>query len=77
MYKAPDKATAELQIDRLSKDIEEARSKDKPLPPGMRAHLGVLYYQLGKMDLARENLEAEKRAFPESTKLMDRFLEKL
>ena len=77
MYSAPDEATAMAQIETLESDIEEARSDDKPLPPGMRAHMGFLYFQLDRHDEARLAFEAEKVAFPESTKLMDRFIDKL
>lgn len=77
MYAAPDQATAAVQVEQLELDLEKARSKDKPLPPGMRAHMGFLYFQLGRHDEARQAFEAEKTAFPESTKLMDRFISKL
>ncbi len=77
MYAAPDEATAIAQIQTLELDIEKARSKNKPLPPGMRAHMGFLYFQLARHDEARLAFEAEKTAFPESTKLMDRFIAKL
>lgn len=76
-YHAPDKATAEKQIDILEEDLEKARSVDKALPPGFLAHLGFLYLQTGQADKALEAFEGEKRNFPESTKLMDRFIEKM
>jgi hypothetical protein len=44
----------------------------KPIPPGFHAHLGNLYFQLGKIDLARQEFETEKRLFPESTALVNR-----
>ena len=77
MYKAPDKATAEIQVIVLESDIEVARSEDKPLAPGFYAHLGFLYFQLGQLDDARRSFEIEKSTFPESSVLMDRFIEKL
>ena len=77
MYNAPDKALAEAQIEVLELDIEKARSKNKPLAPGVRAHMGFLYYQLGRLNEARQAFEAEKSAFPESAKLMDVFIAKL
>lgn len=76
-YEAPDQATAEAQIERLELDMEIASSKNKPLPPGMRAHMGFLYFQLGRHDEARQAFIDEKTAFPESSKLMDRFIKKL
>lgn len=77
MYVAPDKVTAEIQVERMEADIERARSKGQSLPPGFQAHLGYLYFQLGKLDLARRSFESEKVAFPESSVLMDRFINKL
>lgn len=76
-YYAPDKATAEKQIEILEEDIQKARSADKPLPPGFLAHLGMLYAQTGRNTDALNAFEAEKRAFPESAKLMDQFIQKL
>lgn len=76
-YNAPDKATAEKQIHILEEDLEKARSADKALPPGFLAHLGVLYLQTGQTDKALNAFEGEKLKFPESTKLMDRFIEKM
>lgn len=74
MYAAPDQATAAVQIEALEADMEKAASKNKPLPPGMRAHMGFLYYQLGRYDEAAAAFAAEKTAFPESAKMMDRFI---
>ena len=77
MYAAPDQATAEVQVEVLESDFEKASSKGKPVAPGIRAHLGFLYFQLGRKTEARQAFEAEKLAFPESTQLMDRFIRKL
>jgi len=77
MYAVPDKATAAAQIDVFELDIEKARSTGKPLAPGVRAHMGYLYFQLGRHDEARQAFEAEKLAFPESAQLMDRFIQKI
>lgn len=77
MYEAPDQAMAEAQIEKLEHDMEIASSKDKPLAPGVRAHMGFLYFQLGRHDEARQAFTDEKTAFPESAQLMDRFIKKL
>ena len=55
----------------LEKNVEQARSRDQALPPGFRAHLGMLYLKLGQGDKAVEHLQGEKLAFPESTAFMD------
>lgn len=77
MYMAPDEATAEAQIEVFELDLQKAQSKNRPLAPGVRAHMGFLYFQTGRYDEARQAFEAEKVAFPESAKLMDRFIEKI
>lgn len=77
MYAKPDAATAELQVAKLELDLEKARSKNQPVHPGFHAHMGYLYYQLGKTDQARAAFEAEKAAFPESKVFMDRLLANL
>lgn len=77
MYIMPDKATPQLQVERMEEDYQKARSANKPVPPGFHAHLGYLYYQLGKADQARQEFETEKAQFPESAVFMDRMLANL
>jgi hypothetical protein len=67
----------ERQVELLEADYQKARSENKAIPPGFHAHLGHLYYQLGKQDQARQEFEAEKGQFPESAVLMDRMLANL
>lgn len=77
MYAQPGKATPEMQVLALEEDFQKARAKNKPVPPGFHAHLGHLYYQLGKWDQARQQFETEKATFPESAVFMDRLLANL
>jgi len=76
-YAHPDKAPPDSQVTRLEEDYQKARSKNKKVPPGFHAHLGSLYYQLGKTDQARQEFQTEKTEFPESTVMMDRLLANL
>ncbi len=76
-YTEPGKASPEFQIQRMQADIQRAAGKNLPLPPGFYAHLGSQYLQIGKAAEARKYFTAEKRAFPESAVLMDRFLTKI
>ena len=55
----------------LEKLREEARAKGRPVPPGMQAHLGLLYGQTGRTDLFEQNLLAERQQFPESSVYVD------
>lgn len=64
------------QILALEEVRETAGAQGKALPPGFRAHLGMLYGETGRTDLFKENLEAEKNQFPESAVLMDFLLKK-
>jgi hypothetical protein len=76
-YSKPGSVSAEEQVAQLEGDFQKARAKNKPVPPGFHAHLGSLYYQLGKLDQARLEFETEKTNFPESTVFMDRLLANL
>jgi hypothetical protein len=76
-YTKPDKAPPELQARTMEEDMHKAISANKPLPPGFHAHLGNLYYQMGKNDLALAEFQKEKAQFPESSVLMDRLIANL
>jgi hypothetical protein len=76
-YAAPGKLPAEAQIEKLEADYQKARAANKPVPPGFHAHLGNLYYQVGKADQARQEFETEKAQFPESAVFMDRLIASL
>ena len=72
MYAEPGKAPPEMEIERMEQDFQKARAENKPVPPGFHAHLGYLYYQVGKLEAAREEFATEKAQFPESAVFMDR-----
>jgi hypothetical protein len=76
-YAAPGKLTPEMQVQRLEKDLLTAQAANKPMPPGWHAHLGYLYVRTGRLDLAEQQLLAEKAAFPESSVFVDRLLTNL
>jgi hypothetical protein len=67
----------ERQIELLERDYQQARAANRPVPPGFHAHLGYLYYSIGRADQARQEFETEKANFPESAVLMDRLLARL
>ena len=54
----------EAQAKAMEEDMHRAISANKPLPPGFHAHLGNLYYQMGKYDLAVQEFQKEKAAIP-------------
>lgn len=65
------------QIRQLEAHAEKARAANSALPPGFRAHLGMLYGDTGNAERARELWQAEIAAFPESAPFMDRLLKRL
>ena len=76
-YQSTSAVSPEFQITALEKNIQMAKSQNKPLPPGFYAHLGYEYLQVEKVAEARSCFEKEKANFPESAVLMDRFIKKL
>ena len=76
-YAAPGSVPPERQVELLEQDYQKARSENRPVPPGFHAHLGYLYYSIGRADQARQEFETEKANFPESAVFMDRLLSRL
>lgn len=56
----------EAQIVILEKHVQETQATGRRLPPGFRAHLGLLYSKVGREGDFLMALEQEKTAFPES-----------
>jgi hypothetical protein len=65
------------QVGAMEAQAEKARASGAALPPGFRAHLGMLKLSAGDVDQARELWQAEKAAFPESTSYMNQLLKRL
>lgn len=65
------------QIRIMEAQVEKARVVNAALPPGFRAHLGMLYLGAGNSQRAKELWVAEKTAFPEASPYMDRLLNRL
>ncbi len=70
-------ASPDEQIRTLEAHAEKVSAKHWALPPGYRAHLGMLYLGAGNPQRAQELWTAEKTAFPESTPYMDQLLKRL
>lgn len=75
-YYHQDTVSVDEQTIALEKSIEMARAENKPVPPGLHAHLGMLYAELGQTDKASHEFETEKQLFPESAVFMDFLLKK-
>jgi hypothetical protein len=61
----------EESIQALEKVRLDAKAAGRPLPPGLQAHLAMLYGQTGRTDLFELNLQAERQQFPESAAYID------
>jgi hypothetical protein len=72
-----EKFDAAGQIIALEAQAEKSRASGAALPPGFRAHLGMLKLETGDVTQARELWLAEKQAFPESSPYIDRLLKRL
>lgn len=77
MYLKPGEADPSTQVDLMIQDIERAQTSDQRVPPGVHAHLGYLYFNLGKLDLSGEEFLIEKELFPESVVFIDGILERM
>ncbi len=75
-YANPGKSSPEEQVLKLEADAQIAKSNNKALPPGFHAQVGLLYFQTGKLDQARQAFITEEELFPESKQFMDRLIAK-
>lgn len=75
-YAKPDKATLLLQQEKLEADVQACTGGYPGAHPGLHAQLGYVYFQLGRVDDAVRQFQAEKTLFPESSQFMDRMIEK-
>jgi len=76
MYATPGKADPATQIERLNADIQQAAADGKPVPPGLYAHLGSMYAELGQGAAAKAALLEEQRRYPESSLFIQGLLER-
>jgi len=76
-YSDPGKVPVEQQIENMEASSQRNTESATTTPPGFRAHLGFLYFQVGKLGLALHEFEGEKAAFPESTVFVDRMIARI
>jgi hypothetical protein len=70
-YFRGDKLSPDAQAQLMETDLQKIRANGGAVPPGYRAHLGLLYGQQGRLDQFAENIQAEKKQYPESETFMD------
>ena len=71
MYVEPGSADPFMQIEQLTVDIQQAENSGKPVPPGLYAHLGMMYALNGDASQAEAAFYKERDLFPESEVLID------
>lgn len=67
----PDKSSLDEQIASLQETVAQASKRGNALPPGLQAHLGMLYTKAGERAQAEHCFAAEKDQFPESATFID------
>jgi hypothetical protein len=67
----PGESSPGEQIAVLQKMVEKARAKGSAVPPGLHAHLGLLYANVGQNEEAFRQFDIEKTLFPEAAPFMD------
>lgn len=71
MYTEPGSADPLTQIEKLTADIQQAEADGKPTPPGIYAHLGMMYAENGDIARAEEAFLEERNRFPEAAVFID------
>lgn len=69
-FKAEDMTISE-QVQALEELVDTAKAKNKSIAPGIHAHLGMLYFELGNANLGLEHFNTETELFPESKPYID------
>jgi hypothetical protein len=70
-YFRSDKTSMDEQLKSMQDDQQILMGEGKSLPPGYRAHMGLLYGRKGDLESFRNQMEAEKQHFPDSSGFMD------
>lgn len=59
------------EIQQMEKMAQKAYDKQKKMPPGFYAHLGLLHHDAGNMQKMQENLQKEAELYEESRAYME------
>jgi hypothetical protein len=77
MWIKPGSADPVASSARIEADIQRIEGSGRAVAPGVRAHLGWLYWQQGLVGDARSAFEEEKARYPEATVFVDGILARL
>ncbi|MEM8709660.1 MAG: DUF4810 domain-containing protein [Planctomycetota bacterium] len=70
-------ADLDAEIAAFGELIERSRQTDRPVAPGMHAHLGLLYSMKGQLDAAQAAFESERELYPESSAFIDGLIQRM
>lgn len=70
-YFRADKLSPDAQTQLMEEDLQKIKASGGAVPPGYYAHLGLLYGQQGKLDQFAQQMQTEKKQYPESETFMD------
>lgn len=76
-YRATGESDPVTDAAQLEEDIVRTEAEGFEIPPGVRVHLGYLYFEQGRVDEARELFEQEREVFPESSVFVDGLLQRM
>ncbi len=71
MYVEPGSVDSFTQIEKLTEDLQQAEGNGQAPPPGLYAHLGMMYAINGDLSLAEDAFQQERDLFPEAAVLID------
>jgi hypothetical protein len=70
-YFRGDTLSPEAQAQLMEADLQKIQVSGGAVPPGFHAHLGLLYGKQGKLDQFAQEMQTEKKQYPESETFMD------
>ena len=76
MYTEEGKATPQVQIQKITQDIQQAENSGQPVPPGVYAHLGFMYSIEGNDTAATDAFNTERTLYKDSAVLINGMLER-
>jgi hypothetical protein len=71
MYLRDSQLSPDAQVQLMESGLKKITAEGGRVPPGYRAHLGLLYAHQGKLDEFAEMVQLEKKQYPESGAFMD------
>jgi hypothetical protein len=76
-YRDPGSSDPVTDAQLLAEDMARTEAEGLQVPPGVRVHLGYLYFAQGRTDEARALFEMEREIFPESAVFVDGLLARM